>query len=73
MIEDSAPHAEYRVVAPNAIESLGERIRTVVRERQQLRSAGASAEELERNRLEIVALQRRLSEALIARFLTAAA
>ena len=60
-------------MAPNAVESLGERIRTVVRERQQLRSAGASAEELERNRLEIVTLQRRLSEALIARFLTAAA
>jgi hypothetical protein len=60
-------------VAPDVTESLSERIRTVVRDRQVLRNAGAGAEELERNRLEIVELQRRLSEALVARFRPAAA
>ena len=72
-IEDSALHAEYRIVALDATENLSEHIRAVVRERQVLRSAGAGAEELERNRLQIVDLQRRLSEALVARFLPAAA
>jgi hypothetical protein len=72
-IEDSARHVEYGVVAPDAIEKLSERIRAVVRERQVLRGAGAGAEELERNRLEIVELQRSLSEALVARFRPAAA
>jgi hypothetical protein len=73
-IEDSSPHAEYRVVAPDAIiAKLSESIRAVVRERQQLRTAGAGREELERNRLELVELQHRLSEALGARFRPAAA
>jgi hypothetical protein len=67
-IEDSVPYAEYQGVAPDAIENFSERILAVVRERQRLRTTGAGAEELERNRLEIVELQRRLSEALIARF-----
>ena len=64
---------KYRGVAPDAIENLSERIRAVVRERQVLRGGGADAEQLERNRLEIVELQRRLSEALVARFRPAAA
>jgi hypothetical protein len=55
-----------------SVESLAESIRVVVRERQELRAAFAGPEELERNRLELVALQRRLSEALIARYLPAA-
>lgn len=56
----------------NSVESLTESIRAVVRERQDLRASFASREELERNRLELVALQSRLSAALIARFLPAA-
>jgi hypothetical protein len=55
-----------------SVEQLSERIRVAVHERQALRAAFAGREELERNRLEIVELQRRLSDALIARFLPAA-
>jgi hypothetical protein len=61
----SLPHSE-------SVESLSERIRSAVHERQALRASFAGREELEHNRLEIVALQRRLSDALIARFLPAA-
>jgi hypothetical protein len=64
--------AAVPVCLPDSVESLSERIRMVVRERQELRAAFAGRDELERNRLELVALQRRLSEALIARFSPAA-
>jgi hypothetical protein len=48
------------------IESLERDIATLVAERQTLRAGGARADELERNRREIVARQHDLSEALIA-------
>jgi hypothetical protein len=44
-------------------------IRRLVIERQELRGAGASAAELERNRLEIARLQRELARALVAVYL----
>ena len=47
------------------IESLERDIATLVEQRQTLRSSGAEALELERNRREIVARQHELSEALI--------
>jgi len=47
------------------IESLERDIATLVEQRQTLRSSGAEARELERNRREIVARQHELSEALI--------
>jgi hypothetical protein len=46
---------------------------TLVNERQQLRSGGADADELERNRLAIVECQWELSRALIERYLPPAA
>ena len=46
------------------IEQLNEEIRTLVRERQDLRTSGAEREELERNRREIVSRQWRLAHAL---------
>jgi hypothetical protein len=64
--------AAVPVSLPDSVESLSDRIRAVVRERQELRAAYAGQAELERNRLELAALQRRLSDALIARFLPAA-
>jgi hypothetical protein len=57
----------------DGVEALAESIRVAVRERQHLRATAADAERLEGNRLEIVRLQRLLSEALIARYLPAAA
>ncbi|TMM26760.1 MAG: hypothetical protein E6F94_05250 [Actinobacteria bacterium] len=47
------------------IESLERDIATLVEQRQTLRSSGAEARELERNRREIVARQHELSETLI--------
>ena len=44
-------------------------IRRLVIERQELRAAGASAAELEQNRLEIAGLQRELARALVATYL----
>lgn len=55
---------------PN-VESLSEEIRGLVYERQTLRSVGASAEELERNRIELVRVQQELILALIQRYLSA--
>lgn len=45
------------------IEQLNEEIRTLVRERQELRTRGADRDELERNRREIVSRQWRLAHA----------
>ena len=55
---------------PN-VESLSEEIRGLVYERQTLRSVGASADELERNRVELVRVQQQLVLALIQRYLPA--
>ena len=55
------------------VETLTERIAQLVSERQALRASAADREALERNRLEIAELQRRLSEALIVRYLPGAA
>ena len=43
------------------VERLNEEIRTLVRERQDLRTRGAAREELERNRQRIVSCQWRLA------------
>ena len=53
---------------PN-VESLSEEIRGLVYERQTLRSIGASRDELERNRVELVRVQQELVRALIQRYL----
>jgi hypothetical protein len=53
----------------NTVESLLDRIGALVAERQGLRLAGAAADELERNRLEIANAQWLLSDALIERYL----
>jgi len=55
------------------IERLGVDIAALVAERQSLRELDAPAEKLERNRLEICGLQRRLAQALIARYAPAQA
>ena len=55
------------------VESLKATIAQLQRERQQLRADGASAEALERNRLEIARAQQRLSQALIEKYTPAAA
>ena len=55
---------------PN-VESLSEEIRGLVYERQTLRSVGAAAQELERNRIELVRVQQELVLALIQRYLPA--
>jgi hypothetical protein len=51
-----------------SVETLQITLESLVRERQHLRSAGADALELERNREAIVRGQRALSTALIARY-----
>ena|SRR5215471_17689522 len=51
------------------VERLERQIAALVAERQDLRARSADAAELERNRVEIVRLQRALSEALIRRHL----
>jgi hypothetical protein len=51
--------------ANSRIDSLERTLADLVQERQALRSDGAEADELERNRREIVARQHELSEALI--------
>ena len=50
------------------IERLLRRIAALVAERQELRSRGLSEQELEVNRLEIVACQRELNHALISAY-----
>ena len=59
------------VVQLPTVESLSEEIRGLVYERQTLRSVGASAEELERNRVELVRVQQEPVLALIQRYLPA--
>jgi hypothetical protein len=59
------------VVELPTVESLSDEIRGVVYERQTLRSVGASREELERNRAELVRLQQALVQALIRRHVPA--
>jgi hypothetical protein len=51
-----------------SVETLQRTLEALVRERQHLRSAGAGARELERNRAAIVNRQRELGAALIARY-----
>jgi hypothetical protein len=50
------------------VEELRESIERLVRERQQLRSAGASRRRLEANRLELIRAQWALSGALMERY-----
>ena len=61
------------VVELPTVESLSDEIRGVVYERQTLRSVGASRDELERNRAELVRLQQALVQALIRRHIPASA
>jgi hypothetical protein len=61
------------VVELPTVESLSDEIRGVVYERQTLRAVGASREELERNREELVRLQQALVQALIRRHIPATA
>jgi hypothetical protein len=61
------------VIELPTVELLSEQIRGVVYERQTLRAVGASREELERNRSELVRLQQELVNALIRRHLPAGA
>jgi hypothetical protein len=49
------------------VEELGELIERLVRERQQLRGAGAAPRRLEANRLELIRAHRALTGALIER------
>ena len=60
------------VVQLPTVESLSDEIRGLVYERQTLRTVGAGAEELERNRVELVRAQQELVQALIKRHLPAA-
>jgi hypothetical protein len=62
---------QAEVVHLPTVESLTEEIRGLVYERQTLRSVGADAEELERNRVELVQRQQELVNALIRRYLRA--
>jgi hypothetical protein len=55
------------------IEQLNEEIRTLVRERQDLRTRGADREELEQNRRRIVSCQWRLAHAFSAHYTPASA
>jgi hypothetical protein len=59
------------VVHLPTVEALTEEIRGLVYERQTLRAVGAGAEELERNRLDLVQRQQDLVDALIRRYLRA--
>jgi hypothetical protein len=53
--------------ADQTIAALNAEIHSVVLKRQRLRAHGARASELEQNRIEIVRLQWKLSDALVAR------
>ncbi len=60
-------------VSHERVETLHERIRQLVHERQALREREAQGHEMERNRVEIARLQQNLSQALIARYRPATA
>ena len=60
------------VIELPTVESLSDEIRGLVYERQTLRTVGAGADELERNRVELVRAQQELVQALIRRHLPAA-
>ena len=62
---------DSNVIQLRNVESLSEEIRGLVYERQTLRAVGASADELERNRVELVRVQQELVLALIQRYLPA--
>jgi hypothetical protein len=62
---------DSKVIQLPNVEALSEEIRGLVYERQTLRSVGASHEELERNRVELVRVQQELVLALIQRYLPA--
>ncbi len=57
----------------SSVEELQQLIDRLTAERQELRAAGAAREELEGNRVELVAAQWSLSHALIRRYYPAAA
>jgi hypothetical protein len=59
------------VVQLPTVESLSDEIRGLVYERQTMRTVGAGAAELERNRVELVRAQQQLVHALIRRHLPA--
>jgi hypothetical protein len=59
------------VVQLPTVETLSDEVRGLVYERQTMRSVGAGAEELERNRVELVRAQQELVDALIRRHLPA--
>jgi hypothetical protein len=59
------------VVHLSTVESLSDEIRGLVYERQTMRTVGAGAGELERNRVELVRAQQELVHALIRRHLPA--
>jgi hypothetical protein len=61
------------VIELPTVETLSDEIRGVVYERQTLRAVGASRDELERNRAELVRLQQALVQALIRRHVPASA
>ena len=52
----------------SVIECIQQAVRALVAQRQELHGRGASHDELEPNRLELVRLQQQLSRALIARY-----
>jgi hypothetical protein len=60
------------VVKDDDVERIGGEIEALVAQRQALRAGNAGSEALERNRIAICNLQRRLAYALIARYLPAA-
>jgi hypothetical protein len=60
-------------VAYDTLDRLNAELGARVAERQSLRATGADGETLERNRIEICGLQRRIAQALIARHLPARA
>ena len=59
------------VVQLPTVESLSDEIRGLIYERQTMRTVGVAAEELERNRVELVRAQQQLVQALIRRHLPA--